>query len=253
MAGEEWQRGLHHLLLVACAVGINGSAPPLGQNILTVVVVDQSTALAISGAEVRIQAIKLAVLSDSAGAVTFRNLDDGLVRIGVTRPGYVARTATVVLGLSDSTAVVLTMQSGTQQLDAVTVIAPRSKPYLREFDVRRMQGLGHFLTETQLDSARHDFLADFLARRFPGVRAEWNPSHLSVKFGRAGYYALSDKSTVKSCTVRVYIDDMVAQPGDVGALRATDVAGVEYHSNAPPVQYRTAGSQCGVILIWTKR
>ena len=252
MVGSPLRLRLNQLLVIGWAAGIHAGTPQ-GRNILTAMVADKSTAMAIPGAEVRIPALRLATVSDSGGAATFRNLDDGVVRIAVTREGYVPKHVTVLLGVSDSTEIVLMMEPETHELDEVTVIAPRSKPYLREFDVRRTQGLGRFLTETQLDSARHDFLADFIARRFPGVRAEWNPSHLSVRFGRAGYTALSEKSTSKSCTVRVYIDDMVAQPGDVGALRATDVAGVEYHSNAPPVQYRTAGSQCGVILVWTKR
>jgi hypothetical protein len=216
---------------------------------LTSIIADRATGRAIEGAQVSIPARRLVSFSDSIGRASFRDLESGIVRITVTRSGYAQKTATVLIGLSDSIAVVLLIDAGGQQLDTVTVTAPMPKAYLREFDVRRAQGLGRFLTEAQLDSASHERLADFLARRFPGVRAEWDRLHLSVQFGRAGFYSLSGKT----CRVQTYIDDMPAQPGDIASLLSTDVAGVEYHSNAPPVQYRTAGSQCGVILVWTKR
>lgn len=228
-------------------------APASSPNVLTVHVADATTGSALSGTYVQIPKLQLAATTDSFGNVAFRGLSNGIIRLSAAHTGYARREVTVVVGLSDSTSVVVLLGVSSQQLSPVTVTAAPLPEYLRAFEVRRAQGLGRFLTEVQLDSAKLDRVADLIARRFPGVRAEWDPYHMSVSFGRAGYVALSSKSSKQGCAAQVYIDDMFAQPGEVGALMAVDVAGVEYHSNAPPVQYRRAGSQCGVILIWTKK
>jgi hypothetical protein len=46
---------------------------------------------------------------------------------------------------------------------------------------------------------------------------------------------------------------MLATGDDIAALSAGDVGGVEYYSNAPPVQYNRGGAVCGVMVVWTRR
>ena len=133
-------------------------------------------------------------------------------------------------------------------LDTVHVTATRVPEYLEEFESRRVRGLGHYLTEAQLDSTKHERLADLIARRFTGIRAQWiSGGEVSLVSTRG---PISFHKPV--CAPHVYIDAVFGRP-DLGSFQSGDVVGVEYYSDVPPVQYKRAGSQCGVILIWTRK
>jgi len=89
-----------------------------------------------------------------------------------------------ILGLHDSTVVVFLMEAISQPLDTIRVTAPPVQDYLREFEGRRKMGLGRFLTAVQLDSTKHENVADLVARRFTGLRAVWI-SHTPRSLSRA--------------------------------------------------------------------
>jgi len=57
----------------------------------------------------------------------------------------------------------------------------------------------------------------------------------------------------KSCFVHVYLDDVLLDEADFDIITTWDLAGVEYYSGAQmPARYRTSGSACGVMLLWSK-
>lgn len=89
-----------------------------------------------------------------------------------------------------------------------------------------------------------------VARRFPGLRAEWNTSRTAVGL-------VSTRGSTPStpeCGPQVYIDgSYLGADALLPSLAAGDVAGVEYYSIAPPAQYTRAGPWCGTILFWTRR
>jgi hypothetical protein len=216
---------------------------------LAVLVADGSTGALLTGAKVEIPSRKLTQRSDSMGEVRFRQLTAGVVRVTALYPGYAPIQTDAVLGLHDSTVVVFLMESTSQSLDTIHVTAPAPAEYLRDFETRRHMGLGRFLTAVQLDSTKHENVADLVARRFTGLRAVWDYTYTEV--------TLESTRGVTSfrhpCHPQVYIDEKPATGDLLGWLQSGDVAGVEYYSNAPPVQYHRAGSVCGVVLIWTTR
>lgn len=223
-----------------------------GSYTLAVLVADGSTGALLSGAEVRIPGRKLTQRSDSAGEVRFRGLGAGVVRVTASYPGYAPIQTDAVLGLHDSTVVVFLMEATSHTLDTIKVRAPALPEYLEDFEARRRMGLGRFLTTVQLDSTKHEKVADFIARRFPGLRAEWSYIPPGVRLVRPGFFALKSGGP-GGCPPEVYIDEIRASSDMLVSLQAGDVAGVEYYSNAPPIRYYRAGYGCGVILIWTKR
>lgn len=57
----------------------------------------------------------------------------------------------------------------------------------------------------------------------------------------------------KACFVHVYLDDILLDEADFDIISTWDLAGVEYYSGAQmPARYRTSGSACGVMLLWSK-
>lgn len=225
-----------------------------GTSILVVLTADEKTGSLLRDAQVEIPVRELSRKSDSLGITRFIGLEPGLVRVIARHGGYAPMQTTALLGFSDSTVVVFLMRASAQTLDTVRVNAPRAPEYLRDFNVRKRMGLGHFLTEQQLDSTKHEMLADLVSRRFSGLRASWGGASSVKLVSTRGFYSFGKFKIGKAgCFPLVYIDEMIADPGQLGSLQSGDVGGVEYYSNAPPVQYTRAGAQCGVMLIWTRR
>jgi len=174
------------------------------------------------------------------------------VRLSVT-PRHNVRLGAVLLGLGTLPVAAngQISRDTAKTLDTVRVTAAREPEYLHDFYVRRRMGLGRFLTSAQLDSAKHETLADFVAQRFTGLHAEWDVTGTGVSLrSTRGFYSFR-KSAI--CNATVFLDDMLATGGDLAFLAAGDVAGVEYYSNAPPVRYTRAGAHCGVFVVWRKR
>jgi hypothetical protein len=215
---------------------------------LAVLVADRKNGMPIVDALVKVPARGLASRADSMGEVRFRGLDPGLLRVNATRVGYAPMTANVIIGVDDTATVVFLMQASTANLDTVRVNASRSPSYLREFEARRTMGLGRFLTEATLDSSRTRSLADVVATRFAGLHAQWSFDHMSVAIA-----STRGSASGRGCVAQIFIDGYVGKGEDLAALKSEDVGGVEYYSNAPPVQYARAGPGCGTIIIWTKR
>lgn len=240
-------------LLLASAIFRFSDVGTPGPYVLQVLVADGRSGALLVGAHVEIPGRSLAVRSDTLGQAIFTALEPGIVRVTAKYLGYAPASANVVLGLTDSSSLVFLMESTAHNLDTIRVSSSVHPEYLDDFYQRKKIGIGRFLPSAVLDSSRHEKLADLIARRFPGLRAEWDPAHAGVKLARPGYYSLSGRPEKTGCAAQVYIDDTLANAGDVASLNAGDIAGVEYYSNAPPVQYRRAGSQCGVVLLWRKR
>lgn len=241
--------------LAMLAVVLNALPAQLGaqSTLLSVIVSNASSNAPIVGADVHVPALGLLALTDSLGRVAFKELKPGLVKMTVRYPGFAPVTKTVVLGLRDSIAVYVSLANVAISLDTVRVDGHRDLEYLNEFVSRLRMGLGRFLTQEQLDSAGSERVADVASRRFTGIRAVWSLDRASVSLqSLRGYYTLGGHGKAV-CNVQVYIDGVLATGMDLAGLQSADVVGVEFYSNAPPVQYARAGSACGVMILWTRR
>ncbi len=221
--------------------------------LINIYVADSASAAPIEGAQVELPALKLVGATDKFGLVSFSGLKAGYTTITAAKRTYVPTRANIVVGLSNPVEVTIGMRKGTpaQDLDTVAVRAKVPTTDFPElYKLRRAMGLGSFLSGPLFDSVKHEALADFLARRLAGVRAEWAPDRSSVSLARAGFYSFLKKSR---CEARVYIDDVAVTGGELALLQSGDIEAVEYYSNAPPVQYARLGAKCGVLLVWTKR
>ncbi|MEO5903490.1 MAG: carboxypeptidase-like regulatory domain-containing protein [Gemmatimonadaceae bacterium] len=220
---------------------------------LSVIVSSASSNAPVVGADVLVPALGLAALTDSLGRVAFKELKPSLIKVTVRYPGFAPVTKAVMLGLSDSIDVYVSLGNVGFSLDTVRVRGHRDLEYPNEFVSRMRMGLGRFLTQEQLDSAGGEPVADVAARRFTGIRAVWSVDRASLSLrSLRGYYSLGGHGKAV-CNVQVYLDGMLATGMDLSGLQSADIAGVEFYSNGPPVQYARAGSACGVMILWTRR
>lgn len=192
----------------------------------------------------------------------------------------------------DTTGAVFRLERAAVPLSGVDVTADAVPIGLKDFEVRRQQGIGRFLTETDLArDAERDFVT-VASLRFPGLRMAFDranrphiasvrspcggtgsggdsrgvdhigarPSPAGSGGGAAGGTGASGGSTIsgscesiRPCLVQIYLDDVKLDEETDTLIRTWDLSGAEYYTGASmPARYRTSGSACGVLLLWSK-
>ncbi len=218
---------------------------------VSVVVADEATGAPLAQTRVEFPALGLSRSTDQLGAVYFSAVKSGVVRLKVSKIGYVPIERDFTLESPSAVELFVALKKivVAQPLETVEVVGEETFGVLDDFERRRRLGLGRFLTAVQLDSSRHESLADHLARRVTGVRAVWTNSRMGVRL-------LSLRGPIRfrgqtQCFVRVYVDHAEVGADEMARIQSGDVVGVEYYSIAPPVQYNV-NAPCGVLLVWTK-
>jgi hypothetical protein len=190
------------------------------------------------------------VTTDSLGHYLFRAVLVGTQVLEVRRVGFLPRQLTVNVRPGRNTAPDLWL-TPIATLDSIRIVAQRTR--YREFESRaKAASFGHFLRAEDI-ARKHPLLTSDLVRQMPGFRIvhprENSTSDLDVKvFNSRG--TLISLAHPESCDANIIIDGVPHQminwidPRSIGAMEI-------YPGTATgPVQYR---SNCGTILIWTKR
>lgn len=149
----------------------------------------------------------------------------------------------------------------------VEVSAPRM---LSEFDERRVDGLGHFLTRAELAKQEARALPDVLSQ-LPGLRIARADGQAFVTSGRGVVTSLNERPQIsrrferapnRACYADVFVDGLPMYSGkpsetffDIGSLTPVMVEGIEYYASPAqtPVKYSRPGAACGTLLIWTRK
>ena len=270
-------------MLLAIVVGpatVRGQAT---HSTFTVGVAEAGTGAAIASAEVVLPTLRLIARTDSLGLARLAGVPLGTHRVRVRRLGFVPSDITLKFE-RDTTDAVFRLERSATTLPAVEVAAETVPVGLRDFETRRKQGIGRFLTETDLSRDASRGFADVATIRFPGLMVktdEFGRPHVAstrsncgsappdggnsrrgnariLDTGRqpgAGGGATASGSCydTRPCFVQVYLDEMKLGEADDDLIRTWDLAGAEYYTGASmPARYRTSGSACGVLLLWSR-
>lgn len=247
---------------------------PVGTFILAGRVLSDLDGSPIENAEVSIPALAKAVQTASDGAFLLREIPEGIHEINVRRLGY--RQGRSWIDFSAAKTVERNFLIGrATALDTIAVTAQRG---MESFEERRKTGLGQFVTRAQLERHQSLELPSILARlrgvRF--VRASGS-SATYVVGGRGGPDTFVGQGEMCSrlrfegkepeptqrcqCYVQVYLDHAMiygGSPGetvpDVNTIPLTAIEALEYYVGAEtPVLYGRLNSNCGVLIIHTRR
>lgn len=254
----------------------------------TVGVADAASGAPIAAAEVFLPELRRLVRTDSLGQARMAGVPLGTHRVRVRRLGF-APSDVVLKFEQDTTDAVFRLERSTVELREIDVTAEQVPHALRDFETRRKQGIGRFLTQADLSrDANRDF-ADVAAMRFPGLTLktdEFGKPHIastrsncgsappsggngrktnarivetargSASGGGSSANAATSSGScfsVRPCFVQVYLDGINLGEADDGLIRTWDLAGAEYYTGASmPARYRTSGSACGVLLLWSR-
>ena len=214
-------------------------------------VADAETGAAIANAEVLLPDLGLSARSNGLGEAQIRDVPPGRHVVRVRYLGYAP--SEVLLELRGDTAgAVFRLERVATPLDAVKINQRWVPLRMKDFEIRRHQGLGRFLLPEDLEKIR---LQDFplaAMTKFPGLRTysdqagHWHIAsvrdHIDIQTG------------VSQCDILVYLDDIaLVGEGALDDVRTEDLAGVEYYTAVEvPVRYRTKAYGCGIMLLWSK-
>lgn len=235
-------------LVLCCAASLAGAQTPAYRHRI-LGVFDAASGEPIEGVEISDLLSKTVALTTKTGTVTLAFLPDGGSLVRIRKIGYATQTMMVAISPVDTVPITVLLETA-QTLPAVvtTDSAPKYRsPALREFEERRRQGFGHFVTDSMLRRQENRTTMTNIVRQFPSVTMVC-PTR-GIKNGQCW-----PVSARRGCPVVVYIDGIQSTDNDLQKMLITDYAGVEFYSGPAtvPAQYNATGSDCGVLLFWTR-
>ena len=237
-----------------------GARPPTQQRITGVIdgTVTDSILNPIAFADITILRTDIRIETNSAGRFRFVDVPAGQYLLIVRRIGFRPVSSIIQVGVRDTLRLSFTLEKSIQTLDKVVVIEERRSLRMLEFEARRKQGVGWFMTEQQIEQRNLPVSADYL--RFapsislaPTPNASGNPDLVAISKREGGSF---NGDGAGACAMQIVIDGVPMPPRFPLELLPTpkEIAGIEVYSGPAtiPAQYSGLDRRCGMVLFWTR-
>ena len=230
----------------ATAPGLARTQGPPAMAAISGRVIDRITRLPITGAHVLLLGTAHDTASDSVGRFSHPALTSGTYLLQIRAVGYSMTTWVLRLRTDEHVDQEFPIASLALGMDTVTAVGRPGvmEQRMREFERRRHEGRGAFITEADIQRENATTVGDVL-RTAAGVRMLCNSTGCAVRMTRAARGA---------CKPDFYVDGFPSAFATTGGLRTVGVVGIEIYrslSETPP-EFLKAGATCGVIVIWTR-
>lgn len=214
-------------------------------------VADASTRAPLVSVEVRLPGAQLAARTDTAGRFHIAGVPRGTQAIVVRRLGYVADSAEVEV-TADTARIDFELLAAPARLATTRVVDRAGELRLREFEDRvRARGGGSFVSGEVLAKSAGRMLGDVLRASMRGLSIASAPD--GSQYAVSAREATSLKGALRPCPVKVFLNGMALGDSTLSNFEPGELAGAEYHDpSTAPVQYRRTGTQCGVLLLWSR-
>src|ERR1051325_1470721 len=242
------------VLLALCLVGPGlVSAQSDKTSLIIASVADARSGQPIADAEVKLADVNLSAKTDWSGEARIANVGAGQHNFQIVKAGYDSLVVTLQVQGDSIGPVFRILKSGTSTPAPVAVAATPRTSYLVEFEKRREQGHGKYLTASDLEAKKNRPLVTVLAQSFSGLMSTpdaTRPGH-NILVTRRTRPRLS--AADMHCGVDIYLDSS-PYLDDLEALQPSDLAGVEYYPiESAPGEYRRLTDNCGVLILWSKK
>ncbi len=194
----------------------------------------------------------IAVRTDSAGLFRLWTLNIDTVTISIRRLGYSAIEALLSARNKQWDTVLVELEGTSQKLPGVKVAGYRNQRALeglRTFGERKAQGLGLFVTRTDITDRNSLRLSDVLQTRRGVILVKIGTNSMGVRF--ATY-----SGPRGGCIPDLWLDGQRARGMEVDDVVATTVEAMELYDSfaTVPSQFSHSANAvpCGTILIWTR-
>ncbi|MGV3710644.1 MAG: carboxypeptidase regulatory-like domain-containing protein [Gemmatimonas sp.] len=197
------------------------------------------------------------ITTTANGRFRFLKVPAGQYLVVVRRIGYAPTSGIIQVNESDTLRLAYTLARSISVMDTVRVNARRVTMRMADFEARRSQGVGQFLTRDEIERRGSIQISDFL-RNMRGIDVS---RQAQDQFG--GVIAISRREGgsvggdgAGACAMQVFLDGIVLPRAFNLELLPPpkQIAGVEVYSGAAtvPPQFGGADRRCGVIAVWTR-
>ena len=235
------QSGRGIMLGIGAVLALAGEAR--AQTQLLAGVVKDSLGTPIGAAAVSIGAEVTRTEGDGTFVIALPRADS--ITVSVRRLGFQQVTFTLSTAEAAGNTIEVVMHFFAQSLSAVEVQERefRAMTILRNFDERRENGLGVYLSREYIESRNTSRLADLLRNQ------------RGVVIGRGGDIRFARQGG-RACVPDVYVDGQFTPGLPLSAVFPADVEGIELYSGLSqlPAEFMRAGRfNCGALVLWTRR
>jgi hypothetical protein len=216
-----------------------------GNGVIRGRVTDGATKAPIAEAEVSVVGRLLSARTDGAGRFRHAGLGAHGHMVQVRKIGY-EPVLIELTAAAESAGVheVELYRSDAVLLDTVVVrdsMAPPTSYWHPDFERRRTEGRGQFVTRQQIEQRNAATLGDLL-RTLNGLRTNCRPGGCTVWMTRS------------NCRPSYFADGFPVEASAVERMPVNDVFGVEvYDLFEVPAELQQSRLRCGVIAVWTRR
>jgi hypothetical protein len=238
------------LLAIPC---FHANAQTTGKSSLVIAAVtDAQSGAPLADAQVTLSDLNVSARTDWSGEARIPNVAPGQHKFEIRHPGYEPLDVDLLVQ-GDSTGPVFRLAKAGTALEPVKVTGDPSTSYLADFEKRRQQGRGRYLTAADLEQKKNRSLVTVLASAFGGLMS-------TPDAARPGHNILMTRGTKPRltnvdvhCGIDIYLDNS-QYLDDLEALHPSDLAGVEYYPiESAPGEYRKLSDNCGVLILWSKK
>ena len=261
LCGAVFLRHRKHLLLTGMTLLWAGVAaaqqPPRNGNATIVGRVIDTADRRIAHATVEVVGGS-SVVTDTNGVYQLLGLASGTFIVRVKRLGYVPVIKVLTIAAAEAIRLDVELMPTAQQLDTIAT-------YARRFDVsgfeerRRNNEGGMFITESEIDK-RAPMLNQDLFAKVPLVKVGdggvlTHVGALSPNTGSPFPPSLNKAASSRCSSMQVFVNgDHVADGFSVNTVPPSNIVGIEVYRGpaTTPSQFRSFGTNCGTVVIWTK-
>jgi hypothetical protein len=216
-------------------------------------VTDGQSGQPVADANVSLSDLNVSAKTDWSGEARITAIAAGQHQFEIRKIGYDPLTVTLMVQGDSIGPVFRLAKSGTPALAPVKVEGDPSTGYLAEFEQRRAQGRGRYLTAADLDKKQNQSLVRVLANSIGGLMStpDQDRPGKNILMTRKMRPRLTNVDV--HCGVDTYLDGQLFQD-DLESIKPTDLAGVEYYPiESAPGEYRKLSQNCGVVLLWSRK
>lgn len=212
----------------------------------------------LNAADVTIVGAGVRVVTGANGRFRMLQVPKGQYLLVVRRIGYAPTSGVIDVPAGDTLRLAYTLVRSNNLLDTVRVRGERITMRMLDFEKRRQQGQGQFITQTEIERRGSLQTSDFL-RYMRGVQVSVNTTQAfggTQVFSRREGGGFDANQQQQYCPMQVLLDGIILPSYfNLDLLPPPkQIAGIEVYSGPAsiPPQFSGADRRCGVVAVWTR-
>ncbi|BAH38504.1 MAG TPA: hypothetical protein DGD08_03040 [Gemmatimonas aurantiaca] len=220
-------------------------------------VVTDSLLRPLNSADVTVVGTGARVVTSENGRFRMLQVPPGQYLLIVRRIGFAPTSGMIEVPARDTLRLSYVLERSNNMLDTMRIRGTRVTMRMREFEQRRQQGVGQFVTQEEIERRGSLATADFL-RYMRGVEVSQVTTQLwggTQVYSRREGAGMSD-GVGANCAMQVLLDGIILPKNfNLDLLPPPkQIAGIEVYSGAAtmPPQFGGPDRRCGAVAFWTR-